>query len=72
MTVVVAEFEAEDAAVVAVAHCHASWVDDETWDPENQLHGQSQCFRQLAMFVEVQKSETEHLETQRDELPLMK
>ncbi len=69
MTVVVAEFEAED---VAVAHCHASWVDNETWHPENQLHDQSQRFRQLAMFVEVRKVETEHLETQRDELPLMK
>ncbi len=71
--VVVAVFVAEDVAVVvAVAHCHVSWVDDETLDPENQLHGQSQCFRQLAMFVEVQKVETEHLETQKDELPLMK
>ena len=48
MTVVV-EFVVEDVAVVvAVAHCHVSWVDDETWDPENLLHGWSQCFRQLA------------------------
>ncbi len=73
MTVVVAaEFVAVDVVVVAVAHCHVSWVDDETWDPENQLHGQNQCFRQLAMSAEVQKAETEHLETRRDELPLMK
>ncbi len=44
--VVVAEFVAEDVAVVvAVAHCHVSWVDGETWDLENQLHGQNQCFR---------------------------
>ena len=48
MTVVV-EFVVEDVAVVvAVAHCHVSWVDDETWDLENLLHGRSQCFRQLA------------------------
>ncbi len=47
--VVVAEFEAEDVAVVAaVVHCHVSWVDDETSDPENQSQGQSQYFRQLA------------------------
>ena len=73
MNVVVAESVAEDVAVVvAVAHCHVSWVDDETLDPENQLHGQSQCFRQLAMFVEVQKAETEHSETQKDESLLMK
>jgi hypothetical protein len=73
VTVVVVESVAEEVAVVvAVAHCHVFWVDDETLDPENQLHGQSQCFRQLAMFVEVQKVETEHLETQKDELPLMK
>jgi hypothetical protein len=71
--VVAAEFVAEDVAVVvAVAHCHVSWVDDEAWDPENLLHGQSQCFRQLAMFVEVQKVETEHWETQKDESLLMK
>ncbi len=72
IVVVVAEFVAEDVVVVvAVAHCHVSWVDDETLDPENQLHDQSQYFRQLAMF-EVQKVETEHWETQKDELPLMK
>jgi hypothetical protein len=71
--VVVAEFVAEDVAVVvAVAHCHVSWVDDKTWNPENLLHGRSQCFRQLAMFVEVQKAETEHSETQKDESSLMK
>ncbi len=71
--VVVAEFVAEDVAVVvAVAHCHVSWVDDEILDPENPLHGQSQYVRQLAMFVEVQKAETEHSETQKDELLLMK
>ncbi len=71
--VAAAEFVAEEfAVVVAVAHCHVSWVDDETLDPENQFHGQSQRFRQLAPFVEVQKVETEHLETQKDELPLMK
>jgi hypothetical protein len=69
---VVAVFVAEDVAVVVAAHCHASLVDDETWDPENQLHGQSQYFRQLAMFVEEQKVETEHLETQKDEFLLMK
>ncbi len=72
MTVVVVEFVAVDVVVVAVAHCHVSWVDDETWDQENHLLGQNQCFRQLAMFVEVQKVETEHLETRKDELPLMK
>jgi hypothetical protein len=55
IVVVVVEFVAEDVAVVVAAHCHVSWVDDETLDPENQFHGQSQCFRQLAMFVEVQK-----------------
>jgi hypothetical protein len=71
--VVAAEFVAEDVAVVvAIAHCHVFWVDDETLDPENLFHGQSQYFRQLAMFVKVQKAETEHLETQRDELPSMK
>ncbi len=59
--VVVAEFEAEDVAVVvAVAHCHVSWVDDESSDPKNQSHDRSQCSRQLAMFVEVQKVKTEH------------
>ncbi len=36
MTVVVVDFEAGDVAVVvAVVHCHVSWVDDETLDPEN-------------------------------------
>jgi hypothetical protein len=70
---VVVEFVVEDVAVVvAVVHFHVSWVDDETWDPENQFHGQSQYFRQLATFVEVQKVETEHSETQKDELSLMK
>ena len=49
MTVVVAEFEAGDVAVVvAVVHYHVSWVGDKTWNPENLLHGRSQCFRQLA------------------------
>ena len=72
MTVVV-EFVVEDVAVVvAVVHCHVSWVDDETWDLENLLHGRSQCSRQLAMFVEVQKAETEYSETQKDESSLMK
>ena len=70
--VVVVVFVVEDVAVVVAAHCHVFWVDDETWNPENPLHGQSQYFRQLAKFVEVQKVETEHLETRRDELPLMK
>ena len=56
IVVVVDEELAEDVAVVVAAHCHASWVDDETWDPENQRHGLSQCFRQLALFVEVQKA----------------
>ncbi len=60
---------AEDVVVVVAAHCHVS-LHDETSDRENQFHGQSQGFRQLAMFVEVQRVETEHLETQRDELPL--
>ena len=55
IVVVVVEGVAEDVVVVA-AHCHASWVGDETWDPENQRHGLSQCFRQLALFVEVQKA----------------
>ncbi len=63
---------AEDVAVVVAGHCHVSWVDDETLDPENLLHGQSQYVQQLAMFVEVQKVETEHSETQRDELSLKK
>ena len=54
--VVVAESVAEDVADVVVVHYHVSWVDDETWDPENQRHGLSQCFRQLALFVEVQKA----------------
>ena len=58
--VVVAVSVAEDVADVVVVHYHVSWVDDETWDPENQFHGQSQYFRQLATFVEVQKVETEH------------
>ena len=49
IVVVVAECVAEDVAVVvAVVHFHVSWVDDETLDPENLLHGRSQCFRQLA------------------------
>jgi hypothetical protein len=72
VVVAAAEFVAEDVAVVVAAHCHASCSDDETSDLENQCCGQSQCFRQLAPFVEVQKGETEHLETQKDELPLMK
>jgi hypothetical protein len=64
---------AEDVAVVvAVAHCHVSWVDDETVDPENLLHGRSQYSRQLAPFVEIQKVLTEHSETQKDEFLLMK
>ncbi len=70
--VVVAEFVAEDVAVVVAAHCHVSWVDDETLDPENLLHGRSQYSRQLAPVVEVRKVESEHSETQKDELPLMK
>ncbi len=73
IVVVAAEHVAEDIAVVAAAHYHVSWVDDETSDLENQCHGQSQCFRQLAMFLfEVRKAVTEHLETQKDELPSMK
>jgi hypothetical protein len=75
VVVVVAELVAEDVAVVvAAAQCHVSCSDDETSDLENQCHGQSQCFRQLApfWFVEVQKVEIEYLETQKDELPLMK
>ena len=56
IVVVVAEFVAEDVAVVVAVHYHVFWVDDETWDPENQRHGLSQCFRQLALFVEVQKA----------------
>ncbi len=45
VVVAAAEFVAEDVAVVvAVAHCHVSWVDDESSDPENQRHDQSQCF----------------------------
>jgi hypothetical protein len=57
IVVVVAEEVAEDVAVVvAVAHCHVSWVGDEASDPENQRHGLSQCFRQLALFVETQKA----------------
>ncbi len=57
IVVVVAEFVAEDVAVVvAVVHYHISWVGDDSSDPENQCHGLSQCFRQLALFVEVQKA----------------
>jgi hypothetical protein len=57
IVVVVAEFVAEDVAVVvAVAHCHVSWVGDEASDPENQRHGLSQCVRQLALFVEEQRA----------------
>ncbi len=64
----VVEFVVEDVAVVvAVAHCHVSCFDDETLYPDNQCHGRNQGLRQRAMFVEVQK-----VETQRDELPLMK
>ena len=71
--IVVVEFVAEDVAVVvAVVHCHVSCSDDDFVGPENQCHDQSQGFRQLAMFVEVQKAETEHLETQKDESSLMK
>ena len=55
IVVVVSEFVAEDVAVVVAAHCHVFWVDDETVDPENLLHGRSQHFRQLAPFVEIQK-----------------
>ena len=73
VVVAAAELVAVDVVVVvAVAHCHVFCSDDDTADPENQCHGQSQYFRQLAPFVEVQKVETEHLETQKDELPLMK
>ncbi len=74
IVVVVAELVAEDVAVVVAAHCHVSCFDDETSDLENQCHGQSQCFQQLAMFwfVEVRKAEIEHLETQKDESLLMK
>jgi hypothetical protein len=71
--IVVVEFVAEDVAVVvAVVHCHVSCSDDDFVGPENQCHDQSQGCRQLAMFVEVQKAETEHSETQKDELSLMK
>jgi hypothetical protein len=74
VVVVAAELVAEDVAVVVAAHCHVSSFDDKTSDLENQCHGQSQCFRQLApfWFVEGQKTEIEHSETQKDELPLMK
>ncbi len=74
VVVVDAEFVAEDVAVVVAAHCHVSCFDDETTDLENQCHGQSQCFRQLApcWFVEGQKTEIEHSETQKYESPLMK
>ena len=53
--VVVAEEVAEDVADVVVVHYHVSWVDDETWDPENLLHGLSQRLRQLVLCVEIQK-----------------
>jgi hypothetical protein len=57
IVVVVVEEVAEDVAVVVAAHYHVfSWVGDEASDPENQRHGLSQCFRQLALFVEVQKA----------------
>ena len=57
VVVAAAELAAEDVAVVvAVAHCHASCSDDESSDPDNRRHGLSQCFRQLALFVEVQKA----------------
>ncbi len=56
IVVVVAEFVAEDVAVVAAVHYHVSWAGDDSLDPENQRHGLSQCFRQLALFVEVQKA----------------
>ena len=69
---VVVEEVAEDDAVVVAVHYHVSWVGDEASDPENQCHDQSQGFRQLAMFVEVQKADTEHSETQKDESSLMK
>jgi hypothetical protein len=72
VTVVAAEPVVVDVAVVAAAHCHVFCSDDEFSDLENQLHGQSQRFRQLAMFVEVQKAGTEHSETQKDESSLMK
>ncbi len=54
--VVVVEFVAEDVAVVVAVHFHVSWVGDEASGPENQRHGLSQCFRQLALFVEAQKA----------------
>ena len=73
VVVAAAELAAEDVVVVvAVVHCHVSCSDDDFVDPENQCHDQSQGFRQLAMFVEVQKAETEHSETQKDESSLMK
>jgi hypothetical protein len=74
VVVVVVELVAEDVAVVvAVAHYHVSCFDDETADLENQCHDRNQCFRQMVPnLFEVQKAETEHLETQKDELPLMK
>jgi hypothetical protein len=72
IVVVVAEFVAEDVAGVVAAHCHVFCSADDFVDPKNQCHDQSQGFRQLAMFVEVQKAETEHLETQKDESSLMK
>jgi hypothetical protein len=43
-----AELVAEDVAVVVAAHCHVSCFDDDSLDPDNQCHGQSQCFRQVA------------------------
>ncbi len=69
MSVVAAAAEpvAEDVAVVAAAHCHVFCSDDEFSDLKNRFHGQSQCFQQLALLVEVQKILTEHLETQKDE-----
>ena len=72
MTVVAAEPVVVDVVVVAAVHCHVFCSDDEFSDFENQFHGQSQCFRQVAMFAEVQKAETEHSETQKDESSLMK
>jgi hypothetical protein len=72
VVVAAAELVAEDVAVVAAVHCHVSCSADDFVDPKNQCHDQSQGFRQLAMFVEVQKAETEHLETQKDESSLMK
>ncbi len=74
IVIVVVELVAEDVAVVvAVVHCHVYCFDDETADLENQCHDRSQCFRQLVPnWFEERKVETEHLGTQKDELPLMK